>query len=249
MEYVLLFFLGGIIGSFLNACIYRLSRGISLVFPPSSCPHCNHRLGPFDLIPILSYLALRGRCRYCRAAIHRRYLLVELLSAGWLCLAWWLTGEFSVFLWLGINGFFLMLAAAIDLETGLIPNKVTYSGAFFGLLYFALRQPQRLPLALLGGLVGFGVIFLVLMVYPHSIGMGDAKLLGYIGIISGAGHALLALFLASLLGLLSNLPRLIRGGRKTLTTRLAFGPFLALGGLVVLLWGDNLIQWWLNLFL
>jgi len=159
-----------------------------------------------------------------------------------------MTREVASFLWFSVNGLLLLLAGIIDKETGLIPNKVTYGGAAFGLAYYGLKQLDMLPPALLGGLVGFGTILFIRLIYPKSIGMGDAKLLGYIGIITGPGQALLVLFLAAVFGLISNIHLFVRRGKQALTTRVPFGPFIAVAGWIVFLWGDTLIFWWTNLF-
>ena len=237
--YLLIFLFGAIIGSFLNVIIYRIPRGESIVLPPSHCPHCNHRLAWWDLFPVLSFLWLKGRCRYCQAAISWRYPLTELLTGGltWL---WWFrygsSGPALASLAFLVLTYILIAIALIDLEQRIIPNRLTLPLIILGLTFRAF-QGALVP-ALLGALAGGGLLFLIALVYPKGMGFGDVKLLAMTGIFLGWYQVLISLFVGSFLGVLVMVPLLLlkKIERKT---PVPFGPFLVIGALVVMYgWGQ-----------
>jgi leader peptidase (prepilin peptidase) / N-methyltransferase len=237
--YLFIVLLGAIIGSFLNVIIYRVPRGESIVLPPSHCPNCEHRLVWWDLFPVLSFFWLKGRCRYCQAAISWRYPLTELLTGGltWL---WWfrygssgLTLASLAFL---VLTYILIAIALIDLEHRIIPNRLTLPLIILGLTFRAF-QGALVP-ALLGALAGGGLLLLIALVYPKGMGMGDVKLLAMAGIFLGWYQVLVSLFMGSFLGVLVMAPLLLlkKIERKT---PVPFGPFLVIGTLVVMYgWGQ-----------
>ncbi|HBF38966.1 MAG TPA: prepilin peptidase [Firmicutes bacterium] len=241
--YLLLVLFGLIIGSFLNVIIYRLPRGESIVLPPSHCPQCEHRLTWLDLFPVLSFIFLQGRCRYCRAKINRRYPLTELLTGG-LTLLWWfhygaygLSLENIAFL---VLTYVLIAIAFIDWEQQIIPNRLTLPLIVLGLALAAL-QGALVP-ALVGALAGGGFLLIIALVYPKGMGFGDVKLLAMTGIFLGWRTVLISLFLGSVLGVLVTLPLLIlkKINRKT---SIAFGPFLAIGTLLIMYINMPLYPW------
>jgi|SRR5690554_1637156 len=222
-----------VIGSFLNVLIYRIPRGESIVFPPSHCPFCRHRLVFFDLIPVLSYLWLKGRCRYCHSRINPRYPLVELLTVLLTCIwsaryNWDLCGlALLVFIYL------LLVIGFIDYEHKLIPNTLVYPTIIFVLLY-RLSQGQ-LGSAIVGGLVAGGLLFVVVFLYPQGMGMGDVKLMTLAGVLLGWEQALSAIFIAAFLGTIGLLPLFILK-RITRKTQVPFGPFLVLALFILIFW-------------
>jgi len=184
--------LGLAVGSFLNVCIDRLPRNESIVNPPSHCPVCQQKLTAKDLIPVFSYLRLRGRCRYCQAAIPRRLFWVELATAVIFALLYWHYGLSPA---LGIMAFYACLFTIIfvvDLEHGLILNKVVYPGMVVALLLALyplpwLNEPMgmRIAYTALGGAIGFGIFLLIALVSRGGMGWGDVKLAALIGLATG----------------------------------------------------------------
>lgn len=234
---------GVIIGSFTNVLIHRLPQGASVVWPGSHCPACNNKLRTVDLIPVLSFLFLKGRCRYCRAPISPRYPLVEVLSA----VGYWLVYRYYGLSIESLAGCvlvtILLCAAFTDLQTGLIPDRLTYPGILTGLAlaWFTIG----LKSALLGSL-GFAVFFFIIAVASRGgMGGGDIKLAGVIGAFLGWPGALLTFVLASLLGGLAAGYLLARGqaGRKS---AIRFGPYLALGAFITLIWGKQIVAFYLS---
>ncbi len=235
-----LFFIlvGLIVGSFLNVIIYRLPRGESIVLPPSHCPACNHRLNGLDLFPVVSFLFLRGRCRYCGTAIGWRYPLVELLTGGLTLLAWLRFGPTVELAGALFLTYILIAIAFIDLDHQIIPNALTLPAIVVGL---ALRFWQGSGLdAVIGGLVGGGILWLVAWLYPKGMGLGDVKFLAMAGVFLGWLKAIYALFLGSFLGVLIILPLMLlkKIGRRQ---PFPFGPFLAVAALVMVFFGDQVL--------
>lgn len=230
---------GLVMGSFLNVVIYRLPRGGSLLLPPSHCPSCGYRLRASDLIPVLSYSLLRGRCRSCKAAISPRYPIVELLTAV-LTLGWWYKYGISGSGWEFLILIYILIAIAfIDWEHQIIPNRLTLPMMVFGLTLKEL-QGDLIP-AFVGMAVGGGLLLIIALLYPKGMGMGDVKFLGMTGIFLGWQKALCSLFLGSLIGVLVIIPLMILG-KIDRRTPFAFGPFLVIATLIVLFGGNNLIM-------
>lgn len=238
---------GVVIGSFLNVCIDRLPVGKSLLHPASHCPACQRRLAPKDLIPVFSYLWLRGRCRYCRAPIPRRVLWVELGTGLMFAFLWWrygLTPE------LGIMSFYfclLIIIMVIDLEHGLILNKVVYPATATALIIAAFASDPGIFKALIGGGLGLVVMLLLALTFRGGIGWGDVKMAGLVGVIVGFPRILVALLLAIVGGgLVAGILLALKvKGRKE---AIAFAPFLSVATMVTILWGYDLITWYLSFF-
>lgn len=229
--FLFIFIVAACIGSFLNVLIYRLPLQQSIIWPPSSCPACRHRLAGYDLIPIISYLWLKGKCRYCQQPIHFSYLVIELLT-GLFTLAWaFRFGLVPAAIWRLILGYGLIVIAAIDLKTYLIPNRLTYP-LFLGGLIYRLSQGEIIS-ALLGVGIAGSVMLLIYLLYPQGIGIGDLKLLLVLGIFLGGHDVMRALFFGSLTGILILYPLVWRGLLQR-HQPIPFAPFLAFGTFVVL---------------
>lgn len=220
-----LYFLFGLIGgSFLNVVIHRLPRHESLCWPPSHCPDCNHRLAPPDLVPVLSYIWLKGCCRYCGVKIKFRYPLVELLTAG-LTLLWGMRypmdiGGIAVL----ILTYTLVVITFIDLKQLMIPDTLTVPLLVLGLAV-QVWQGQWIA-GLSGALAGFSALWLIRLIEPAGMGWGDIKMLAMIGVFCDWRRVIGILFLGSCLGLMILLPfKLAKkiGPRQPVP----FGPFLA----------------------
>lgn len=234
--------LGLAVGSFLNLCIDRLPEGRSILSPPSYCEACEHRLAPFDLIPVLSYLWLRGRCRYCAAPIPLRILAVELATGLLFALLWQLYDNTLQLALATLYTLLLIVILVIDLERHRILNSMVYPGFALGLLT-APFVPHHYFLELLGGgLMGFGLLFLIALAYPGGMGMGDVKLAALIGLMVGFPEILVALFLSFVAGGIAA-ASLMLGGFKGRRDPIPFGPFLAIGGMVSMLYGETILAW------
>jgi leader peptidase (prepilin peptidase)/N-methyltransferase len=243
--------LAAVLGSFLNVCISRLPRGESIVRPASRCPHCRTPIRARDNIPLLSFVLLRGRCRACRAPIAWRYPLVEALAVG---LAALVLSELGP-TWAGLRAFalgLLLIAVTVtDLETRLIPDRLTLPGLGLGLGLQLHPAPwPGLLDGLLGALAAGGVFFLIAWLSPYvfgreGMGGGDVKLAAMLGAFLGLELVAVAIFLGVLAGGLTAAMLLVFRLRA-LGEYLAFGPFLALGGLVAAVWGPSLLAWYLG---
>lgn len=242
---------GLLIGSFLNVCIYRLPRGLSVVSPPSACGGCQQTLRWFENIPIVSWLVLRGRCARCQSPISVRYPIVELTTAVLFAVTAALT-PVSVLLaarLLLVCG--LIVLFAIDLEFQILPNVITLPGIAAGLL-FALLGPPGWKASLIGAALGGGLLYATAEGYyrirrEDGLGMGDVKMLAMIGAFLGWQQMLLTLVLASFAGALIGMG-LIALQRGTMKYALPFGTFLALGALAAMLAGQPLIDWYAGFY-
>jgi leader peptidase (prepilin peptidase) / N-methyltransferase len=242
---------GGIVGSFLNVCIYRLPRGGSIAWPASACPHCKRPLAWYENIPIASYLVLRARCRTCRGPIAVRYPVVEALTAAMFAVAWWAYGPGVLLASRLIFGCTLIVLFAIDLEHHLLPNVITLPGIVIGFLLSLFTQPGW-SASLIGILVGGGVLFGIAEAYyrvrhEEGLGMGDVKMLAMIGAFVGWKLTIFTLVMASFSGTLVGLALIItkRGGMKY---ALPFGTFLAIGAAASATVGPAVLDWYLSLW-
>ncbi len=253
MEAALTVIFGLIIGSFLNVVIHRLPRKEDIVFRPSHCPHCQAAI-PFYLnVPLLSYIVLLGRCRSCRKRISPRYPLVEALTG----FSFWLAvNRYGLSLHAVANSVFLCLLivlAAIDLKHMILPDELTYGGAAVFFIY-SFFNPEITQLdALLSGL-GAALFFVSLYhIYlklrkVEGLGFGDVKMALFMGFFLGLRRLVVAIFLASLVGLLVGMFFIVFK-KKNFKLALPFGPFLALGSYVSLFFGDAILAWMGSLWL
>lgn len=239
---------GLLVGSFLNVVAWRLPRGESLVAPGSHCSGCDAPVRPYDNVPVVSWLLLRGRCRDCRAPISIRYPLVEACSAG-LAVAVVAARHGTHDLALGLTLIALLVPIAlIDLDHRIIPNRLTALGAVAALAIGAATRPAGVPEQLIAGAAAGGFLLLAALLRPGGMGMGDVKLAGVLGLFLGRDVAvalLVALLAGSALGVAIMARRGTAEGRRT---AIPFGPFLALGGVVALLAGPPIVHWYLSTF-
>jgi leader peptidase (prepilin peptidase)/N-methyltransferase len=238
--------LGAIVGSFLNVVAYRLPRHESLIAPPSHCPGCGAQLKAYDNVPILSWLLLRGRCRACRQPISPRYPLVEALTAA-LCVGAVLAHGSAAGIALSILLILLVVPiAVIDLEYRIIPNRITGPGAVLALALGLALDPSGEPARLIAAVAAGGFLLIAALAYPGGMGMGDVKLAGVMGLCLGAAVAP-ALFVAMLAGVVVGVAVIARKGtRAGRKTAIPFGPFLALGALVGVFAGGQLVDVYVN---
>ncbi|HMH51883.1 MAG TPA: prepilin peptidase [Candidatus Acidoferrum sp.] len=239
--------IGAIIGSFLNVVIVRVPRHESLVTPRSRCPACGTELCWFDNIPVLSFLALRGSCRACGAAISWRYPTIEGLTALLFAAAAWRSTSIADLLvaWLFLAA--LVAIAGIDLEHQIIPDRITLPGIVVGFLTSFLGTRASWLDSLLGILAIGGILLAVIIVSGGGMGGGDVKLGAMMGAFLGYKLALLALFLAVISGGCVALALLFTGIRRR-KDPIPFGPFLAMSAAIALLWGETILTWYLTAF-
>ncbi len=240
---VLVVLLGLAIGSFLNVCINRLPDGRSLLRPRSHCPACQTPLAARDLVPVLSYLLLRGRCRYCSAPIPLRVLLIEAGSGLLFLLLWVRYGVSPHFVFVALVACVFIVALVIDLEHRLIPNRLVYPAIGAALLAIPFAVGPGPSQALWGGAVGLALLSLIVLVYPGGMGLGDVKLAALIGLVVGFPLVLLALFFSFVLGGAVGAAAVL-ARRIGMKDALPFAPFLAVGGMVALLYGEEILRWY-----
>jgi leader peptidase (prepilin peptidase)/N-methyltransferase len=239
---------GLFIGSFLNVCIHRIPRGESIVFPPSRCPGCGAGIKPWDNIPVLSYLLLRGKCRGCGEKISLRYPVVELLSG---LLAVTMLYRFGLTPAAGIYYAWsaaLLVITFIDIDYQIIPDSLSLGGIVAGLVLVWWVPGLSYKDSLIGLALGGGLLMAVIYGYyfltgKQGMGGGDVKLLAMIGVFTGWRGVLFTIFAGSLSGTLVGIPWALVN-RKNMKAAIPFGPFLALGALVYVLWGELIVGWY-----
>jgi leader peptidase (prepilin peptidase)/N-methyltransferase len=244
------FVFGTIIGSFLNVCIHRIPQGKSIVSPPSHCPRCKTPIRFYDNIPLLSFIILRGRCRKCHTPIPLRYPLVEFLM-----------GLFSLLLLLrfGISTLYLiylaffaslLLVSFIDLPHRIIPDVISLPGIVIGLVISFLHPQLSIKDSLIGALLGGGILYVVasgyrLVTKREGMGGGDVKLLAMIGAFIGWKGVLFTVLCSSFIGSIVGVILMIIASADS-KYAVPFGPFLSLGAVIYVLWGEALITWYLG---
>ena len=241
---------GGLcVGSFLNVCIHRLPTRTSIVFPASSCPSCAHPLAWTDNIPVVSYIALRGRCRYCRAPISARYPIVEALTCAIFVLHWLVFGPTPL---LAVRLAFacaMIVLFAIDLEHQILPNVITLPGIVAGFLS-SLFLPPGPVMSLAGIALGGGILWGIAEIWfrlrkVEAMGFGDVKMLAMVGAFLGVKLVVLTFVLSSLIGgLVATV--LVATRRADMATRVPFGTMLAAAALVASMYGERILDWYLS---
>ncbi len=242
-------FLGGLlVGSFATVVAHRVPRGESIVGPRSRCPHCGAQIAAYDNVPVVSWVLLRGRARCCGEPISPRYPLTELacgaLFAATLLVLWDKPWEVA----LGLVFVTMLVAVTLtDLERRIIPNKVLIAGAALAVVIAALGDPGDLPERAIAAAAAGGLLFAAALAYPKGMGLGDVKLAATMGLFLGRNVAP-AILVALLAGALVGLAMIAREGAGARKRAIPFGPFLAIGGVVGLLAGDQLVDWYLSTF-
>lgn len=251
MLFLLAFLFGAALGSFLNVCIWRLPRGESIIYPASHCPACGASIRARDNIPVVSYLLLRGRCHSCHARISLRYPAVELLTG---ITATFLLDHFGLSPTLAVYGLFagaLIVITFIDIDHQIIPDVISLPGVVLGIVFSAMGYGVPVVDSVIGAALGGGLLYLVAVGYHvwtgrEGMGGGDIKLLAMIGAFLGWRGVLVALILGSFSGALIGVALILARGADS-RLPIPFGPFLALGAVCALFFGDALIQWYLQI--
>ncbi len=240
-------------GSFINVCIDRLPQGQSIINPPSHCATCNHKLGILDLVPVFSYLWLRGRCRYCRAPIPLRLPIVEGVTALLFTFLYW---KFGLGLELGVSLVYaslLIIIFVVDLENQLVLDKITYPAMALAFIFCFFRPELRtfsffwpelgVESALVGGVLGLAMMALPYIIYRRGMGLGDVKLGALVGLMTGYPLVFVAIFLSWIGGglIAAILLALKIKGRKD---PIPSATFMAVAAMVTLLWGQAIWQWY-----
>jgi leader peptidase (prepilin peptidase) / N-methyltransferase len=239
---------GAVTGSFVGLVAFRLPRGGSIIGPRSVCDSCGAQIAAYDNVPVVSWILLRGRCRSCHASIPIRYPMVELaLGAAFAATAIVLRDDPAQ---LALGLVFVAMLAAItltDLERRIIPNKILIAGVVAGLAIAAVTDPSSLPERGIAAAAAGGLLLVIALAYPRGMGMGDVKLAAVMGFFLGSAVAA-ALAIAVIAGSVVGVGVMLARGREARKHPVPFGPFLALGGVIALLAGDQLVSAYLDAF-
>lgn len=278
VTFIFVFIFGAVVGSFLNVVIHRVPREESIVFPSSSCPKCKAEIKPYDNIPIIGWLLLGGKCRNCKEKISPRYPAVELLTATLFVLTYWQIGFSAFLPVALIFVVSMIALIFIDAEHMILPNVITYPLLIFALLvrlifplvfgaefftdlrHSPLNSLQEYPVwlvsllgAIFGGLVGGGFLWLVGEIWKRlrgveAMGLGDVKMMFAVGALLGWRLTFLTIFLGAFSGALIGVILIYKQKDKDLQAQIPFGIFLGIGSILALLFGEQLINWYLNVF-
>jgi leader peptidase (prepilin peptidase)/N-methyltransferase len=259
MLYIIIFIFGSVIGSFLNVCIYRMPQGLSVVSPSSRCTSCGKPIRFYDNIPVLSYILLKGKCRYCKTGLSVRYPIIEFLNAALYVLLLNRYGHDSPWVLLVYFIFIssLIVIFFIDLDHQIIPNSITLPGIPLAVILGSTILPDpfiRVDLlgykaSIIGFVAGGGFFYLVAILgkailKKDAMGGGDIKMMAMIGGLLGWKGVILTTFLGSLFGSIIGVSLILLKGREW-GSRIPFGPYLALGALISLFWGQDIFMWYI----
>ncbi len=247
---ILIFILGLIVGSFSNVCIYRIPRNESIIYPASHCPKCHTTIKPKDNIPLLSYILLKGKCRNCKTKISIQYPMVEFLSGLIYLIIYLIYGLSVQTLIYIILSSALIIIAFIDLNEQIIPDVISLPGIVTGFIISFFVPYISFINSALGVVVGGGIILVISLggsvIYKkEAMGGGDVKLAAMIGAFLGWRYIIISLFLGFFLGALAGIILIIAKIKKREDV-IPFGPFIVLGSLITLLWGEQIISWYLG---
>jgi leader peptidase (prepilin peptidase)/N-methyltransferase len=247
---VLIFILGLIVGSFSNVCIYRIPRNESIIYPASHCPKCRSNISLKDNIPLISYILLKGRCRNCKSKISIQYPIVEFLT-GLIYLIIYLIYGFSIqtIIYIILSSA-LIIIAFIDLNEQIVPDVISLPGIVIGFIISFFVPYISYINSALGVVVGGGIILIIgiagsVIFKKEAMGGGDVKLAAMIGAFLGWRYIIISLFLGFFLGALAGII-LILSKIKSREDTVPFGPFIVLGSFITLLWGEQIISWYIG---
>ncbi|WP_066890156.1 prepilin peptidase [Clostridium nigeriense] len=248
--YLLILILGLCIGSFLNVCIYRIPREESIAYPPSHCTNCGYELKSYDLVPVFSYLCLKGSCRNCKEKISVIYPTIEILN-GIIYLMLFIKYDLTFkFIFYSILASLLIVISIIDIKSKDVYSSTTILGLCFAIPYILIGGylgEIRISNNLLGGIIGYGIIFLIILT-TRGMGEGDADIAGICGLFVGIKGILLSLFLAVVIGgVVASIILILK--LKNRKSEIAFGPCIVLGTFIWILFGEKLLSLYLNLFI
>jgi leader peptidase (prepilin peptidase)/N-methyltransferase len=252
---IIIFILGLLIGSFLNVCIYRIPREENIAYPPSHCTTCGNDIKSYDLIPVLSWIFLRGKCRNCSEKISIRYALVELTTAVLFLLTYF---QYGVSIYLArflILIPFLIVIAMIDYDTMEVYTTTTWLAIVIGIVLLGVNFYLGEPVAayVYGGLLGAGTITFIillskLLLGTEGMGWGDAEICGLCGLFLGFKLTLMMLFFSFIIGGAIGV-YLLKFKKKNGRSEMAFGPSIIMAAFFMIIWGDKILNWYLNFFL
>lgn len=250
MDYFFVILIGLIIGSFLNVCIFRIPKEESIAYPPSHCGNCNHRLYALDLVPVVSYLFLKGRCRYCKSKISLRYPFIECLNAILYLLIYSQYGlSFNTLKYLFLSSL-LIVIGAIDFDTQFIYTSTTIFGFISGIAFIIFEKfvlKYTILNYIYGALLGILIIGAI-VILTKGMGSGDIEIAGLCGLFLGLKAVAVGLFLAVVIGGVVGIIAIIFE-IKNIKEKMAFGPFLASGAVISLLYGTSILDWYYKLLI
>ena len=244
------FIFGLVIGSFLNVCIFRIPKGESIAYPPSHCGSCGYNLKAMDLVPVLSYLFLKGRCKNCKEKISLRYPVIELINAISYILIYMKFGFSIKSIFFCILTSLLIVISMIDFDTKEVYTATTLFGLILGIVYLLtsyIFSNINYMYNIWGGAVGFLIIFLIVKL-TQGMGEGDCEIAGVCGLFLGLKGILIGLFIGVILGAIYGSILIIRKN-KTGKDEMAFGPFIAIGSFIALLYGTEIFNLYINIFI
>ncbi|WP_315078208.1 prepilin peptidase [uncultured Clostridium sp.] len=248
MNCILVIIIGLVIGSFLNVCIYRIPLEQSISYPPSHCGSCNHKLKPMDLIPVLSYLFLKGKCRYCKEKISIRYPLIEILNSILYIVIFFNYGLTLEFFKYSILSSLLIVIGMIDYKTQDIYTSTIIFGIICSIIFMAINffvNKNSILTYVLGGLIGFAALAIIVII-TKGMGIGDAEITLVCGLFLGIKGVIVTLFLGIIIGgiiAIIILALKLKGAKDAM----AFGPCLSVAALMYMLWGDTIINVYLRI--
>ena len=245
----IVFIFGVIIGSFLNVCIYRVPHGESFVFSRSRCPQCGHELKWWELIPVISFLVLKGKCSQCNSSIDWQYTFVEIFT-GLIFLILYLRFGFTINFYIYLLLFsILIILSGIDIRFRIIPDIVTIPALVVGFIVSIVFSHITYLNSILGIIAGGGSLLLIAYLSRGGMGGGDIKMMAMVGAFAGWKVALMSIFLGAFIGSINGLILIIIHDKKSVKSSLPFGPYLSFGVLISILYYQRIIEYYLDLFL
>ena len=241
MDYLIIFVLGTISGSFLNVCVYRIPKEESIAYPPSHCTTCGNNLRPYDLIPILSYIFLKGRCRYCGEKVSIRYPIIEFITGVLFLITFIKYGLSLKFIKYILLISILIVIGMIDLDTTDVYFSTTLTGIISSLIFIGIYFYMGIPVRgyIYGGIVGGGLLSAIILITKGGMGWGDSEICLFCGVFLGLKFTILMLFLSFIIGSIISLI-LILSGKKSRKDYIPFGPFIVLATILTIFMGEKI---------